>query len=171
MRWVPNSPSLFLAAHADGTVIVYDKEREDGSFIPQEPTSKSSSTRTNGRSAGSSTSIPSDGSGSQRDWNPLDSIFVTMPRWHPVTSTLGRNPKSEAFKNPVTHWRVSKRAIVGELCCILNSSERLRYFQDMSFSHDGKYLAIVAEDGCLRVIDAFAEQYVSCMTTTINSFY
>jgi len=155
VKWVPNSPTLFLVSHADGTIIVYDKERDDGSFTPREPEARAS-TRTNGQAngSGSSSSIPSDGSDSQRDWNPLDSIFVTMPKWHPVTNIhLGRSAKSESFKNPVTHWRVSKRSIV-----------------DISFSHDGKYLAVVAEDGCLRIIDAFAEQLLDCYASYFGSF-
>lgn len=35
--WLPNKDNLFLAAHTDGTLIVYDKEKEDAEFIPEEP--------------------------------------------------------------------------------------------------------------------------------------
>jgi catabolite repression protein CreC len=104
---------LFLVSHADGTIIVYDRERDDGAFTAHEP--------------GSLALIPptSDGSGSssassQKDWNPLDSIYVTLPPWHPVTvasglsGTGGKMDKDKAAKNPVSHWRVSKRSIVGE---------------------------------------------------------
>ena len=42
VRWVPGSPNLFLVSHMDGTMIIYDKEREDGAFTPHEPTSTSS---------------------------------------------------------------------------------------------------------------------------------
>ena len=111
IRWVPDSPNLFLVSHADGTIIVYDKEREDGAFTPHEP----------GTSPPMMTS-PLDGSSSsssQAEWNPLDSIFVTMPPWHPVTVggpvPLGAKPEKEkTAKNPVSHWRVSRRSIVGE---------------------------------------------------------
>lgn len=34
--WVPNKENLFLAAHTDGTLVVYDKEKEDAEFVPQE---------------------------------------------------------------------------------------------------------------------------------------
>ncbi|KAN0064747.1 hypothetical protein ACQY0O_001804 [Thecaphora frezii] len=35
VRWLPGSESLFMAAHADGTLIVYDRDREDSSdFTP-----------------------------------------------------------------------------------------------------------------------------------------
>ncbi|KAJ7137724.1 WD40-repeat-containing domain protein [Mycena epipterygia] len=129
VRWVPSSSSLFLVAHADGTIIVYDKERDDGTFTPQDPVS------------------PSDGQQrSSKDWDPVDSIFVTMPPWHPVSSGAGLTaPGKVVAKNPVSHWRVSRRSVV-----------------DFVFSPDVKYVAAISEDGCLRVIDALAEQLVDC---------
>ena len=36
IQWLPGSENLFLAAHVDGTLIIYDKEREDGPFWPEE---------------------------------------------------------------------------------------------------------------------------------------
>ncbi|CAK5265091.1 unnamed protein product [Mycena citricolor] len=118
VRWVPGSANLFLVAHADGTIIVYDKGREDGTFSPQEVV----------------------------DWDPIDSIFITIPPWHPVSGTVPGAPKGEKVaKNPVSHWRVSRRAVV-----------------DFVFSPDVKYVAAISEDGCLRVIDALAEQLVDC---------
>ncbi|KAL8941324.1 MAG: hypothetical protein Q9216_002309 [Gyalolechia sp. 2 TL-2023] len=36
IRWLPGSDNLFLAAHTDGTLIVYDKERDDAAFVPEE---------------------------------------------------------------------------------------------------------------------------------------
>ena len=87
--------------------MLYDREREDGVFAPKDPYE-------------STASSPSDGSSgsSQGEWNPLDSIFVTMPPWHPVV--LATNSKSDREKdkdkipkNPVSHWRVSKRKVLG----------------------------------------------------------
>lgn len=37
VRWVPGSPSLFLVSFADGSIITFDKERDDGPFIPGDP--------------------------------------------------------------------------------------------------------------------------------------
>jgi len=73
-----------------------------------------------------------------------------MPPWHPVTSgggtnSTGRADKEKAAKNPVSHWRVSRRSVV-----------------DFVFSPDVKHVAAISEDGCLRVIDALAEQLVDC---------
>ena len=36
IRWLPNSESLFLAAHMDGSLVVYDKEKEDAAFVPED---------------------------------------------------------------------------------------------------------------------------------------
>lgn len=110
IRWVPSSQTLFLVAHADGTVIVYDRDREDGAFVPQEPTlSTSASASTNG-SESLSNSSPG-------EWNPLDSIFVTLPPWHPVSvaNGAGKSDRDKSAKNPVSHWRVSKRSVTGEI--------------------------------------------------------
>ena len=112
VRWVPSSPNLFLVSHADGTIVVYDKDREDGVFTPQAPTA----------SLASLTNDPAptspEASSSAGEWNPLDSIFVTIPPWHPVNSAGaqaggGRGDRDKAAKNPVSHWKVSKRGVVG----------------------------------------------------------
>lgn len=36
IRWLPNSENLFLAAHMDGSLVVYDKEKEDAPFAAEE---------------------------------------------------------------------------------------------------------------------------------------
>ena len=99
---MPQSPNLFLASHADGTIVVYDKDREDGGFTPQPPAAPV----TEGQE-----------STSEGQWNPLESIFVTMPPWHPIHAASNANGKGEketkTAKNPVSHWKVSNRSIVG----------------------------------------------------------
>lgn len=141
VRWVPSSSTLFLVSHADGTIIVYDKERDDGVFSPQDPNSPSPDL--------GNIPDPEDAT-SQKEWNPTDNIFVTMPPWHPVASggnvsLPGKPEKEKAARNPVSHWRVSRRAVV-----------------DFVLSPDVKYVAAISEDGCLRVIDTLAEQLVDC---------
>ncbi|KAG6880267.1 hypothetical protein C0992_001836 [Termitomyces sp. T32_za158] len=90
----------------DGSIVVYDKERDDGAFIPQDPIGKFPD-----HPISQEQSI-------QKEWDPTDSIFVTIPPWHPVTSgggitSNGKAEKEKAIKNPVSHWRVSHRSIVG----------------------------------------------------------
>ncbi|EGX54316.1 hypothetical protein TWF173_006237 [Orbilia oligospora] len=36
IQWIPGSENLFLAGHADGSLIVYDKEKEDAPFVAEE---------------------------------------------------------------------------------------------------------------------------------------
>ncbi|GBE81904.1 Probable catabolite repression protein [Sparassis crispa] len=145
IRWVPDSPNLFLASHADGTIVVYDKEREDGVFMPQEP------------GAPPSTSSDGNSASSHGEWNPLDSIFVTMPPWHPVTvggnlSSGGKSEKEKTAKNPVSHWKVSRKGI-----------------SDFVFSPDAKLVAAISEDGCMRIIDTVTEQLVDCYASYFGS--
>ncbi|KAF7980173.1 hypothetical protein HWV62_39647 [Athelia sp. TMB] len=114
VRWVPSSASLFLAAHADGSVLIYDTEREDAPFAPPEPPAH---------------------------WNPLETIHVSAPPF----------PQTKApAKNPVSHWRVTRgtKAVV-----------------DMVFSPDAGHLALISEDGCLRVVDALSGALVDCFAS------
>ncbi|KAF2123257.1 catabolite repression protein creC [Lophiotrema nucula] len=36
IRWLPNSENLFLASHMDGSLVVYDKEKEDAPFVAED---------------------------------------------------------------------------------------------------------------------------------------
>ncbi|KAF9036648.1 catabolite repression protein creC [Panaeolus papilionaceus] len=147
VHWVPGSTTLFLASHADGTIIVYDIERDDGSFKSQDPSAPPSSTEPN-----PSSMIPGEAA-ENKEWSPTEDIFVTMPPWHPVATaasgnTAGKSDKEKTVKNPVSHWRISRKGVV-----------------DFVFSPDVKYVAAISEDGCLRVIDALAEQLVDCYSS------
>lgn len=35
IKWIPGSENLFMSAHADGTICIFDKEREDRQFVAQ----------------------------------------------------------------------------------------------------------------------------------------
>ena len=163
VRWVPSSPNLFLVSHADGTIVVYDKDRDDGVFTAQSPTASPLPPL---RPPSDPTILPpSEPSSPAGEWNPLDSIFVTIPPWHPVNAAGasgggGRGDRDKTSKNPVSHWKVSKRSVVG--MCLWSSREMslIFFLLDFVFSPDVKYVAAISEDGCLRVIDALAEQSV-----------
>jgi len=124
VRWVPGSTTLFLASHADGTIIIYDVEREDGSFTPLDPNSTPSSSASiipshNGSADSTNNSLNPAVEVSPQEWDPLDSIFVTIPPWHPAAISVtapnasAKPIKAEVAKNPVSHWRLSKNAILG----------------------------------------------------------
>ena len=40
VKWIPGSDHLFLAAHMDGSLLVYDKEREDAPMVAEESVSE-----------------------------------------------------------------------------------------------------------------------------------
>jgi WD40 repeat protein len=114
IRWIPGSENLFLAAHMDGSLVVYDKEKDDTAFLPEE-----NGTHTNGDSE------KSNGSGEH------------SAKLHVDKSVHSKNQKF----NPVSFWKLS--------------NQRINAF---AFSPDNRHLAVVSEDGTLRIIDYLKEQ-------------
>lgn len=105
---------------------------------------------------------------SPQEWDPLDSMFVTIPPWDPASTSANAStapPKSgkvDIVKNPVIHWRLSKRAITGRHFDTISSQVGLHILVlDFAFSPDVKYVAVISEDGCLRVVDALAQEYAT----------
>jgi WD40 repeat protein len=115
---VPGSENLFLASHMDGTLVVYDKEKEDAVFIPEEDGIPRASADTNGT-----------GTGAGR-------INYTS-QIHVHKSVHSKNQKT----NPVAVWKLS--------------NHRINAF---AFSPDNRHLAVVSEDGSLRIIDYLKEE-------------
>jgi catabolite repression protein CreC len=126
IRWIPGSETLFLAAHMDGSLVVYDKEKEDALFSAEEE-------------APSKENGDSDGIEGTKHTNRIQ---VTK-------SVQSKNQKS----NPVAVWKLS--------------NQRINAF---AFSPDHRHLAVVSEDGSLRIIDYLKEEYemllrvLICMT-------
>lgn len=114
IRWIPGSENLFLAAHMDGSLVVYDKEKDDTAFLPEE----TNGVHTNGNS-------DSDGS------------VDHSTRLHIDKSVHSKNQKF----NPVSFWKLS--------------NQRINAF---AFSPDNRHIAVVSEDGTLRIIDYLKEQ-------------
>lgn len=112
IRWIPGTENLFLAAHMDGTLVVYDKEKEDAVFSPEEEDAQSN--------------------GESTPPNMKDKISV-------LKTVHSKNQKT----NPVAIWKLS--------------NQRINAF---SFSPDNRHLAVVSEDGTMRIIDYLKEEYV-----------
>ncbi|KAI9864501.1 MAG: hypothetical protein M1830_006087, partial [Pleopsidium flavum] len=117
IRWIPGSENLFLASHMDGSLIVYDKEKEDAAFVPEE--NGLWVDEKNGASTGNSA-------------------------LHVNKSVNSKNQKT----NPVASWKLSNQKI-----------------NAFAFSPDSQHLAVVLEDGSLRIIDYLKEQYVQTLFT------
>jgi WD40 repeat protein len=94
----------------DGTLIVYDKEREDAAFVPEETGQQPDDVRASA--------------------SETANIYINK-------SVNSKNQKS----NPVASWRISR--------------QRINAF---AFSSDSRHLAVVSEDGSLRVIDYLKEK-------------
>jgi WD40 repeat protein len=114
--WMPSSENLFLTACMDGTLIIYDKEKEDAQFVPEESAENITMNKD------------------------------TVPRLQILKSVNSRNQKT----NPVAYWKISNQKI-----------------NAFAFSPSGRHLAVVSEDGCLRIIDIHKEQLIS----QYNSYY
>jgi len=117
IKWIPGSESHFLAAHQDGTLVVYDKEKEDAAFVPENVVDE--------------------------DINIEDNPDSTLNITKSVNST---NQKA----NPVACWKLTSTPI-----------------NDFAFSPDSRHLAVVAEDGYLRIIDYLKES----LTDVFSSYY
>ena len=112
---MPGSASFFLVSHADGTIIVYEKDREDGPFTPRLPP-----TGVGPPLAHPQAQTPTSGGGGapphaeyfEAPWDPMDDMLVTPNH---AGGAVGPNEKGPPKKNPVSHWRVSKKSIIGAL--------------------------------------------------------
>lgn len=102
----------------DGSLVVYDKEKEEAQFSPEEEDAiPSGSSDSNGANA-----------------NGVDH----RARLQIYKSVHSKNQKI----NPVASWKLSH--------------QRINAF---TFSPDNRHLAVVSEDGSLRVIDYLEEEY------------
>lgn len=110
IKWLPGSENLFIASHANGVLVVYDKEKEDALFTPE----------ANGHSEQEVGRLP------------LDIL----------KSVNSKNQKT----NPVSFWKMANQKI-----------------SSFSFSPDQRHLAVVLEDGSLRLMDYLKEEYVCPM--------
>jgi len=106
IRWLPSSDDLFVAAHFDGTLVVYDRGREDAPFVAEEETS------------------------AQREPDQRHRFQIKKS----LRSTNQKN-------NPVAVWKVSNQRVNG-----------------LEFSPDGRFLAIVGEDGTLKILEHAKER-------------
>jgi WD40 repeat protein len=97
----------------DGSLVVYDKEKDDIAFLPEE-----NGVHVNGNS-------DSDGS------------VGHAAKLHIDKSVHSKNQKF----NPVSFWKLS--------------NQRINAF---AFSPDNRHIAVVSEDGTLRIIDYLKEQ-------------
>lgn len=83
IKWIPGSENLFLAAHANGALVVYDKEKEDAVFTPE-----------------NESDAVEDGQDGENGRIPRSSFQV-------LKSVNSRNQRS----NPVAFWKLANHRI------------------------------------------------------------
>lgn len=109
IQWLPGSDTLFMAAHADGALIIYDKERDDGEFLAALSTGHS---------------------------NADESEYFPVQESSSPMSVLKSAHDTRLKTNPVSYLALSRQAV-----------------NAFAFSPDQVHLALVSDDGCLKVID------------------
>ncbi|OTA98642.1 hypothetical protein M426DRAFT_17203 [Hypoxylon sp. CI-4A] len=123
IRWIPGAENLFLAAHMDGSLVVYDKEKEDAIFSPEDEETKSTSGEA-----------------------PAPKVVNHYKEINVLKSVHSKNQKT----NPVAVWKLS--------------NQRINAFE---FSPDNRHLAVVSEDGTMRIIDYLKEELLG----VYNAYY
>lgn len=113
IKWIPGSENLFLASHMDGSLVVYDKEKEDAIFSVEHENGDSEAT---------------------------NGVAGPAPAKHGIQVQKSVNSKNQKA-NPVAAWKLS--------------NQRINAF---AFSPDSRHLAVVSEDGSLRIIDYLKEE-------------
>ncbi|KAI1196977.1 WD40-repeat-containing domain protein [Nemania serpens] len=124
IRWIPGTENLFLASHMDGTLVVYDKEKEDAVFSPEEE------------------EVQSNSESNPPNMKSSDKISV-------LKTVHSKNQKT----NPVAIWKLS--------------NQRINAF---SFSPDNRHLAVVSEDGTMRIIDYLKEELLGLYNAYYGGF-
>ena len=115
VKWIPGSENHFLAAHSDGTLIVYDKEKEDAPFVAEDVID--------------------------------EAISIEDDAVMNITKSVN---SSNQKVNPVACWKLTPSPI-----------------NDFAFAPNNRHLAVVAEDGYLRVVDYLKET----LTDVFSSYY
>ncbi|RDL37064.1 WD40 repeat-like protein [Venustampulla echinocandica] len=126
IRWIPGSENLFLAAHMDGSLVVYDKEKDDAAYLPEEHSQNANDASE--RSSGHAN--------------------------HSAKLHIGKSVDSKNQKfNPVSFWKLS--------------NQRINAF---AFSPDNRHIAVVSEDGTLRIIDYLKERLLDIYSSYYGGF-
>ncbi|GAA5874953.1 hypothetical protein JCM3774_000458 [Rhodotorula dairenensis] len=147
----PARSNLFVTSHADGSVVLWDKDKEDWNGFVTQPFPPLASPATPGLGNYG-------GGGRDHDWSHAangragaswtqrleahEGMVVSKP---PATDRKGQ---SMSKYNPVSHWRLSDKPITS-----------------LAFSPDLTLCAAAGEDGRLRIIDAVEEQVLDVFTS------
>lgn len=153
IRWIPGSDNLLITGHADGSLAIFDKDREDGGFS----TTQKKASAVNPRSTSTFKIIKSilDNADSQTPAGQQQQVKKT----NPVAVYKVSNSPITSIKFSPTSQMVAITNKDGYLRLLNLASEELSDifpsyyggFLSVNFSPDGKYLATGGQDDMLCI--------------------
>jgi hypothetical protein len=184
VRWAPGREGVFIAAYAHGALLIYNTNPNGGgSGGAQTPSgaAKADGRTADGKAEGSgrgerhaqsaalntsTTSLASTDGPLSPSSTAADVSSAAAAKW---SASLRRAGSSERrglslWRSPTASDDKSTRQHSGPVACwhICQST-----IHQVAFSHDGRSLALVSADGCLRVLD-FEKEALLC---AFKSFY
>ncbi|KAJ1625910.1 WD40-repeat-containing domain protein [Pavlovales sp. CCMP2436] len=150
IRWVPNKPGCFVAAHALGSLLVYDTNLSKGGGANLHKGPASSSASSDGQPASAGGGGEEGLSASTR----RGALRRSVDRKGLSSLSLWRSSSADERKpvqaGPVACWHICQSPI-----------------NQLAFSHDGRHLAMVSADGLLRIFEFATEQLI----VSFHSYY
>lgn len=123
IQWLPpattfagqeNIANLFLTSHADGSVVVWDKDREDWSgFTPSRVADRGSAGGKENDWSGTAGGSSGGGSVMGEKHAPVGGQQPAGMNNITVSKPPGADKRGQSLRNPVSHWKVSKKSIAG----------------------------------------------------------
>jgi hypothetical protein len=152
IRWIPGSEHLFLAAHMDGSLVVYDKEKEDAPFIPEDE-----GFSVNGSEAGGAPTTNGISQGSKMQLHK--SVHSKNQKANPVAAWKLSNHRVNKFAFSPDNRHLAAVSEDGTLRIIDYLKEELldmfhSYYGGMScvcWSPDGKYVLTGGQDDLISI--------------------
>ncbi|KAI8096601.1 WD40-repeat-containing domain protein [Halteromyces radiatus] len=157
IRWLQGSENLLMAAFQDGSIMIFDKEKEDDAFRPDNDNDDDEdndddfdsgvddelSSQTSPKSTDSHWHFHHKYSTATRTSNRIPSTKSnSRSRTPKQTFRVSKSSSKLAAKcNPVSHWKLSNQSITA-----------------FAFSPDCQHVAVVGLDGYLRIINYVNEK-------------
>ncbi|CEH15652.1 WD40 protein DMR-N9 [Ceraceosorus bombacis] len=181
VRWLPGSENLFLSSHADGTMMICDRYREDaptGSWTPASVWSHVPSSETD------STVLAHDDEHAPADSEPLEVLDIDgliahreqrqlphLRAWDSRRCLLVTRPGENAMSAEIASSAGNQGKKSQQIWATRNPISHWRVCEskinDFAFSPDFPHCAIVSEDGMLRLVDFQDER----LEFSFNSYF